>query len=71
MNSQIDTVVHEAESLLRRTSHLANHDLWAEFAQGTLTLRGSLPTYFQKQVAQTVVAGLAGVNRVNNEIEVR
>ena len=39
-------------------------------ADGVLTLRGCLPTYYLKQVAQTSVAGLEGVERIVNLIQV-
>jgi osmotically-inducible protein OsmY len=41
-----------------------------EFQHGVLTLRGQLPTFFHKQLAQEAVGGLAGVERVVNQIEV-
>jgi osmotically-inducible protein OsmY len=41
-----------------------------EFQHGILTLRGRLPTFFHKQMAQEAVGGLAGVRQVVNQIEV-
>lgn len=41
-----------------------------EFQHGVLTLRGQLPTFFHKQLAQEAVGGLAGVRQVVNQIEV-
>lgn len=41
-----------------------------EFQHGVLTLRGQLPTFFHKQMAQEAVGGLAGVRQVVNQIEV-
>jgi osmotically-inducible protein OsmY len=35
-----------------------------------LTLWGHLPTYYLKQIAQTAVGGIAGVERIKNEIKV-
>lgn len=37
-----------------------------EYCQGTLTLRGRVPTYYLKQMAQVAVGGCAGVERVEN-----
>ena len=37
---------------------------------GILSLRGHLPSFHQKQVAQEAVARIQGVTRVINEIEV-
>lgn len=41
-----------------------------DFRQGILTLRGELPTFYHKQMAQEVVGGMAGVRQVVNQIEV-
>lgn len=37
---------------------------------GVLFLRGRLPTYHLKQLAQEAVVGLAGVRCINNQIQV-
>jgi osmotically-inducible protein OsmY len=63
-------VVEGAERCLRCNSYLALKNVSCEFNEGILTLRGCLPTYYLKQIAQTAVARLDGVNRVNNQIEV-
>lgn len=38
--------------------------------RGQLFLRGSLPSYYQKQLAQEAVSGLPGVTQVVNETQV-
>ena len=63
-------VVEGAEHCLRNNSYLALKNVSCEYNEGVLTLRGCLPTYYLKQIAQTAVARVAGVERVNNEIEV-
>ena len=35
-----------------------------------MTLRGRLPTYYLKQLAQHLIAEIKGVRRIINEIEV-
>ena len=50
--------------------HLAMQRLWCEFDQGHLFLRGQVPSFYFKQLAQEAVAGLEGVRQVVNEIEV-
>jgi osmotically-inducible protein OsmY len=63
--------VHElAERRLRGSSFLALRTIDCEYREGVLTLRGRLPTYYLKQVAQEVVAEVEGVERVSNSIEV-
>jgi len=41
-----------------------------EYDRGTLFLRGRLPSFHQKQVAQEAVARVKGVTQVVNQIEV-
>ena len=59
-----------AEQRLRCNSYLALKNITCEIEQGTLILRGQLPTYYLKQIASTAVADLDGVERVINQIEV-
>jgi osmotically-inducible protein OsmY len=59
-----------AESRLRRSAYLALRPLSCEFRAGVLTLRGRLPSYYLKQVAQAAVATVEGVERIDNQIEV-
>ncbi len=63
-------VVEGAETRLRSNSYLALKNVSCEFREGVLTLRGCLPSYYLKQMAQTAVARMDGVDRVVNEIEV-
>jgi hypothetical protein len=59
-----------AETCLRSNSYLALKNVTCDYHEGVLTLRGCLPSYYLKQVAQTAVARVAGVERIVNEIEV-
>jgi osmotically-inducible protein OsmY len=59
-----------AESRLRRSAYLALQHVSCEFRAGVLTLRGRLPSYYLKQVAQAVVAEVEGVERIDNQIEI-
>jgi osmotically-inducible protein OsmY len=63
-------VAEHARSRLLGNPYLALRNVSCEYHEGVLTLRGCLPSYHLKQVAQTAVASLDGVERVVNEIEV-
>lgn len=65
-----EQIAEGAENCLRHNSYLALKNVQCECAEGVLTLRGCLPTYYLKQMAQAVVARLEGVHRIVNEIEV-
>ena len=59
-----------AERRLRSNSHLALKGVSCENLDGVLFLRGRLPTYYLKQLAQEAVVGLAGVQRIDKQIRV-
>ena len=63
-------IIEKAERRLRSNSYLALKNVSCDYQAGVLTLRGCLPTYFLKQMAQTAVDCLEGVQRIVNEIEV-
>jgi hypothetical protein len=63
-------IAEGAEIQLRSNSYLALKNVSCEYSEGTLTLRGCLPSYYLKQMAQTAVARIDGVKRIVNEIEV-
>jgi osmotically-inducible protein OsmY len=59
-----------AEGCLQRNPYLAMKNVSCDCQAGVLVLRGCLPSYYLKQVAQEAVASLAGVEAVDNQIEV-
>jgi osmotically-inducible protein OsmY len=63
-------VLEGAESRLRSNGYLAMKNVSCDYRDGILTLRGCVPSYFLKQMAQTAVARLPGVERVVNDIVV-
>jgi osmotically-inducible protein OsmY len=63
-------VQSEAQNLLERSNYLALRRLRCEFHDGRLVLNGRVPTYYLKQVAQTIVRQLPGVRRIDNMVDV-
>lgn len=63
-------VSDRAEAVLRGSPFLALRRVSCEYCGGVLTLRGCLPTYYLKQLAQSSVVGIQGVEQVRNEIAV-
>jgi phosphocarrier protein len=55
---------------LRKSPYFALRDVCCAYHDGVLTLRGFLPSYYLKQLAQSMVGDVEGVLRVVNEIEV-
>jgi hypothetical protein len=64
------TLADLAEQCLRSTPYPALKRCSCSLLDGVLVLRGCLPTYYLKQVAQEVVASLQGVERIDNQIQV-
>ena len=59
-----------AQAVLRRSSHSELRDVSCDFSGGVLTLRGHVPSYHLKQLAQASVADVPGVVEVHNRVEV-
>ena len=60
-----------AEGHLWRSGYLALRDISCTCREEVVTLRGCLPTYYLKQIAQHVIAEIEGVCRIINQIEVQ
>ncbi|MGO9110321.1 MAG: BON domain-containing protein [Thermoguttaceae bacterium] len=60
----------EARSRLRTSGYHQLKRISCEFHEGVLTLRGLVPTFHLKQVAQTLIRRLEGVAEINNRLEV-
>lgn len=63
-------VTETARLRLRQSPYPSVRSLSCECDRGVLRLRGSLSTYYQKQLAQEAVAGLSGVDQVVNDTTV-
>jgi hypothetical protein len=59
-----------AKQRILHQPHLTMQRIWCEFQEGRLFLRGQVPSYYFKQLAQEAVADMDGVRQVVNEIEV-
>ncbi len=59
-----------AQAALRRSAYFELREVSCDFHGGVLTLRGRLPSYHLKQLAQTAVAEVPGVIEVDNRVEV-
>jgi osmotically-inducible protein OsmY len=65
-----EEIAEAAKDRLRKSSYTSLQGLSCEFDHGVLFLRGKLPSFYCKQLAQAVVSGIEGVSRVVNETEV-
>jgi osmotically-inducible protein OsmY len=63
-------IVEIAQATLRQSSYFELHEVSCEFSGGILTLRGRVPSYHLKQLAQAAVAEVPGVIEVHNQVQV-
>jgi len=63
-------IVEMAEMRLRACAHRELRTLRCEYDKGVLILRGSVSSYYEKQLAQEVLRNLRGVDVIRNAVEV-
>jgi osmotically-inducible protein OsmY len=68
---QVADVVRQAEQRLKNCPYQELRDIICDYHEGVLTLRGRVNSFYLKQMAQTVVAKIDGVDECVNRIEVR
>jgi osmotically-inducible protein OsmY len=56
--------------ILGKCPYFSLRGVQCEFDEGVLILRGRVPSFYLKQVAQTLVRGVPGVERVANQLQV-
>lgn len=66
-----DGIVESARGRLQSSPYSALKEIVCIDRDGALELEGDVPTYYLKQVAQTLVVGVEGVTAIVNRIEVR
>ena len=65
-----NTTTDAAEQRISQQPQLAFERISCKFDDGRLFLRGRVPSFYQKQLAQEAIAGMEGVDQVVNEIQV-
>jgi hypothetical protein len=66
-----ERVTTAAARRLKASPHAAIRRVACFYNDGVLILSGDVPNYYQKQLAQAALAGLATVEKIANRIEVR
>jgi osmotically-inducible protein OsmY len=59
--------VHNA---LKRSPYLAQRGLITETAEGRVTIRGEVTSFFEKQMAQEAIRRVEGIEFIDNQLEV-
>ena len=68
--TQRETPADIAHRLLWNSSYHTVRTVRCTFQEGVLTMEGRLSSFYLKQIAQTTVKGIEGVDRIENRIEV-
>jgi osmotically-inducible protein OsmY len=66
-----EITVKKALLALQRSGYASLQSLTVTAVDGKITLHGSVPTYFLKQIAQEVVRAVSGGNKLSNRVSVR
>jgi hypothetical protein len=66
------TIEQRARRLLAEHSHFRRRadDFRYEYCDGALMVRGAVPSFYLKQILQTVLMRLEGVALINNQVNV-
>ena len=69
-NQDRPSVAANAQRRLHASPYASLRRVTCHYHKGVLTLRGCVPTFHMKQVTQTIVALVEGVEQVVNRVEV-
>jgi osmotically-inducible protein OsmY len=73
--SNLQKVEHPVDSSALKQLHASSYSISlrhvsCQCSERTLILRGSVPSFYLKQIAQTLVLGMEGVDLILNQLEV-
>lgn len=69
-HSRCQEIAEEARDRLRNAPHVNRRNVSCDCEDGVLWLRGEVPSFYAKQVAQEAVKAVEGITGINNDIEV-
>jgi osmotically-inducible protein OsmY len=70
MSTVESSLVTRISSAIQKHPHLKRRDLRFETEDGRVILRGTVNSYYQKQMAQEALRRLDGVHHIENNLEV-
>jgi hypothetical protein len=70
--TRVPNAVHAAQQLVGQHCHFHGRANRFEFVQsdGVLTIRGTVPTFYLKQVLQSLLQNLDGIRWIDNQVDV-
>lgn len=70
MTAQSTALSQHVENALFSNPHFAARQLQFEDAAGRIVLKGTVTSYFHKQMAQETIRRIDGVHEIENQLEV-
>jgi osmotically-inducible protein OsmY len=70
MSSEQTLLEERVGTAIRCSPYVGRKVLRFEASDGRVVLRGQVASYFQKQMAQEALRGVAGVREIENQLEV-
>jgi osmotically-inducible protein OsmY len=68
--TEIAQLLREAQQALAASAYPELQQVWVEVHLGEVALRGTVPSYFQKQLAQELVKHVPGITSLQNGLVV-
>ncbi len=63
-------LLHRVDKAIKHSPHLAGRHLILETKDGAVILRGTVDSYFEKQMAQEALRSVDGITEILNHLEV-
>lgn len=70
VSPQTPPLERRVQAVLEQSSYLMHRPIECVRQERAVVLRGSVCSYFEKQIAQTLAANVDGIERVINQLEV-
>lgn len=71
MQGTATNMATQVADAISSSPHIARAGVTYETHQGHVVLKGTVTSYFQKQMAQEALRGVEGVSQIDNELVVR
>ena len=68
--SDLVPLLHRVDSAIQKNPHLAGRHLVLETRSGSVVLRGTVDSFFEKQMAQEAIRCVEGITEIHNQLEV-
>ena len=63
-------LLHRVDSAIQKSPHLSGRHFVLETRAGSVVLRGTVDSFFEKQMAQEALRSVEGITDIQNQLEV-